>query len=131
MGRSDLRDFMAELASAGLLARVAEPVSLVHEMTEIHRRVLAAKGPAILFERPVDASGRAMNHPVLVNLFGTPRRVAMGLGGKFTVWNGKQGKQREQAHASMFGTPGSSVTGAATTFTLLRHSLPGRLAERP
>jgi 4-hydroxy-3-polyprenylbenzoate decarboxylase len=49
-------------------------------MTEIHRRVLAAKGPAILFERPVDASGRAMNHPVLVNLFGTPRRVAMGLG---------------------------------------------------
>ena len=80
MGRSDLRDFMAELASAGLLARVAEPVSLVHEMTEIHRRVLAAKGPAILFERPVDASGRAMNHPVLVNLFGTPRRVAMGLG---------------------------------------------------
>ena len=71
---------MAELASAGLLARVAEPVSLVHEMTEIHRRVLAAKGPAILFERPVDASGRAMNHPVLVNLFGTPRRVAMGLG---------------------------------------------------
>jgi len=80
MGRSDLRDFMAELASAGLLARVAEPVSLVHGMTEIHRRVLAAKGPAILFERPVDASGRAMNHPVLVNLFGTPRRVAMGLG---------------------------------------------------
>ena len=71
---------MAELASAGLLARVAAPVSLVHEMTEIHRRVLAAKGPAILFERPVDASGRAMNHPVLVNLFGTPRRVAMGLG---------------------------------------------------
>ena len=71
---------MAELASAGLLARVAEPVSLVHEMTEIHRRVLAAKGPAILFERPVDASGRAMDHPVLVNLFGTPRRVAMGLG---------------------------------------------------
>ena len=71
---------MAELASAGLLARVAEPVSLVYEMTEIHRRVLAAKGPAILFERPVDASGRAMNHPVLVNLFGTPRRVAMGLG---------------------------------------------------
>jgi 4-hydroxy-3-polyprenylbenzoate decarboxylase len=80
MGRSDLRDFMAELASAGLLARVAEPVSFVYEMTEIHRRVLAAKGPAILFERPVDASGRAMNHPVLVNLFGTPRRVAMGLG---------------------------------------------------
>jgi 4-hydroxy-3-polyprenylbenzoate decarboxylase len=80
MGRSDLRVFMAELASAGLLVRVAEPVSLVHEMTEIHRRVLASRGPAILFERPVDAGGRKINHPVLVNLFGTPRRVAMGLG---------------------------------------------------
>lgn len=80
MGYADLREFMAELASAGLLTRVAEPVSLVHEMTEIHRRILAAHGPAILFERPVDASGRVLNHPVLVNLFGTSRRVAMGLG---------------------------------------------------
>lgn len=80
MGFSDLREFMAELASAGLLRRVAEPVSLVHEVTEIHRRVLAARGPAILFERPVDANGKLLNHPVLVNLFGTPRRVAMGLG---------------------------------------------------
>jgi 4-hydroxy-3-polyprenylbenzoate decarboxylase len=80
MGHADLRDFIAELTSAGLLTRIAEPVSLVHAMTEIHRRVLAAKGPALLFERPVDANGRVLEHPVLVNLFGTPRRVAMGLG---------------------------------------------------
>jgi 4-hydroxy-3-polyprenylbenzoate decarboxylase len=80
MGCSDLREFMAELASAGLLTRVAEPVSLVHEMTEIHRRVLAGAGPALLFERPVDGAGRVLSYPVLVNLFGTARRVAMGLG---------------------------------------------------
>jgi 4-hydroxy-3-polyprenylbenzoate decarboxylase len=80
MGYADLRAFMAALTSAGLLKRVVEPVSLVHEMTEIHRRVLAAKGPAVLFERPVGANGRRLTHPVLVNLFGTPRRVAMGLG---------------------------------------------------
>ncbi|MBN9305493.1 MAG: 3-octaprenyl-4-hydroxybenzoate carboxy-lyase [Devosia sp. 67-54] len=80
MGRSDLRQFMAELDAAGMLVRVAEPVSLVHEMTEIHRRVLAARGPAILFERPVDAAGSELCYPVLVNLFGTPQRVAMGLG---------------------------------------------------
>lgn len=80
MGYADLRAFMAALTSAGLLKRVVEPVSLVHEMTEIHRRVLAAKGPAMLFEKPVDANGNLLAHPVLINLFGTPQRVAMGLG---------------------------------------------------
>ena len=60
MGFADLRAFMAELDSADLLKRVVEPVSLVHEMTEIHRRVLAAKGPAVLFEKPVDASGEVL-----------------------------------------------------------------------
>ncbi|MBL3685083.1 UbiD family decarboxylase (plasmid) [Sinorhizobium meliloti] len=38
------------------------PVSLVHEVTEIHRRVLLAGGPALLFEKPVDASGRIWRH---------------------------------------------------------------------
>ena len=45
---------------AGQLQRIARPVSLVHEMTEIHRRVLAAGGPALLFEQPVDADGRVV-----------------------------------------------------------------------
>ncbi len=76
----DLRAFIAHLDRSGQLMRVGEPVSLVHEMTEVHRRMLRAGGPALLFERAVMADGRTSDIPVLVNLFGTRERVAMGLG---------------------------------------------------
>ena len=76
----DLREFVAWLDAAGDLVRIAEPVSVVHDMTEIHRRVLRDDGPALLFERPVRADGRPSTMPVLVNLFGAVRRVAWGLG---------------------------------------------------
>ena len=71
----DLRDFIAQLEHQGELRRIRTPVSPHLEMTEICDRVLRAQGPAILFEKPV---GHDM--PVLANLFGTPRRVAMGMG---------------------------------------------------
>ncbi len=71
----DLRDFMAQLEALGELKRVAVAVSPRLEMTEICDRVLKAGGPAILFEQ---AAGYSM--PVLGNLFGTPRRVALGMG---------------------------------------------------
>jgi 4-hydroxy-3-polyprenylbenzoate decarboxylase len=71
----DLRDFIAQLEKMGELKRIAHPVSAHLEMTEICDRVLRAGGPAILFENPV---GHTM--PVLANLFGTPRRVALGMG---------------------------------------------------
>jgi 4-hydroxy-3-polyprenylbenzoate decarboxylase len=61
------------------LTRLREPVSLVHEMTEIHRRVLVAGGPALWFERAVTGQGPAQM-PVLANLFGTQERVAAGFG---------------------------------------------------
>ncbi len=77
---TDLRAFMAHLERSGGLVRLSEPVSLVHEMTEVHRRVLRSGGPALLFERPLMADGRTSPIPVLVNLFGTGERVAMGLG---------------------------------------------------
>ena len=77
---SDLRDFMAELERRGGLKRIAAPVSLVHEITEIHRRTLEAEGPALLFERPVDANGRVHSIPLLANLFGTQERIAWGMG---------------------------------------------------
>ncbi len=77
---ADLRSFMARLEARGLLHRIARPVSLLHEMTEIHRRVIAGKGPALLFEHPVDAAGRPRSTPVLANLFGTRERIALGLG---------------------------------------------------
>ncbi|OIQ86857.1 3-octaprenyl-4-hydroxybenzoate carboxy-lyase [mine drainage metagenome] len=71
----DLRDFLAQLEAMGELKRVRTSVSPRLEMTEICDRVLKAGGPAILFEHP---AGHAM--PVLGNLFGTPRRVALGMG---------------------------------------------------
>jgi 4-hydroxy-3-polyprenylbenzoate decarboxylase len=71
----DLRDFIAQLEKMGELKRVAAPVSPHLEMTEICDRVLRAQGPAVLFENPV-----GHDVPVLANLFGTPRRVALGMG---------------------------------------------------
>jgi len=75
MKYKDLRDFIAQLEKLGELRRVAAPVSPHLEMTEVCDRVLRAQGPAVLFENP---AGHSM--PVLANLFGTPRRVALGMG---------------------------------------------------
>lgn len=76
----DLRDFLGHLAGTEDLACVSKPVSLVHEVTEIHRRVIAGGGPALRFECATDAAGRSAAMPVVVNLFGTAGRVAAGLG---------------------------------------------------
>ncbi len=75
----DLRDFMSQLEKAGELKRVTVDVDTRLEMTEICDRVLRAEGPAILFEQPVSGATRH-DIPVLANLFGTPRRVALGMG---------------------------------------------------
>ena len=71
----DLRDFIAQLEQRGELKRITVEVAPRLEMTEICDRVLRAGGPALLFERP---AGFGM--PVLANLFGTPLRVALGMG---------------------------------------------------
>jgi 4-hydroxy-3-polyprenylbenzoate decarboxylase len=76
----DLRAFLAYLDANRQLLRIAERVSTVHEMTEIHRRALAAEGPALLFEQPIRADGSRSPIPVVVNLFGAVARVAWGLG---------------------------------------------------
>jgi 4-hydroxy-3-polyprenylbenzoate decarboxylase len=75
MKYADLRDFMAQLEARGALRRIRVPVSPVLEITEICDRTLRAGGPALLFERPTGAT-----IPVLANLFGTPERVALGMG---------------------------------------------------
>ena len=74
-----LRDFLTRLEKDGALVRVREPVSTVLEMTEIQTRLIAEGGPAVLFEKPVRADGTVSDIPVLANLFGTVRRVAMGV----------------------------------------------------
>ena len=75
MNYHDLRDFIAQLERMGELKRVSTPVSPHLEMTEICDRVLRQGGPAILFEHPT-----GHDVPVLGNLFGTVRRVALGMG---------------------------------------------------
>ena len=78
MPYASLRDFMARLEREGRLVRVAAPVSPVLEMTEIQTRLLAERGPAVLFENVVE-NGRRHAMPVLVNLFGSIERVAWGM----------------------------------------------------
>ncbi|OEE14409.1 3-octaprenyl-4-hydroxybenzoate carboxy-lyase [Vibrio cyclitrophicus ZF205] len=75
MSFKDLRDFIDHLESIGQLKRISHPVDPDYEMTEISDRTLRAGGPALLFENPV-----GYDMPVLTNLFGTPNRVAIGMG---------------------------------------------------
>jgi len=75
MKYTDLRDFIQQLESRGELKRIIHPVDPYLEITEICDRTLKKGGPALLFENV-----RNSNIPVLANLFGTPRRVALGMG---------------------------------------------------
>src|SRR5690554_4981663 len=75
MKYKDLRDFISLLEQRGQLKRIAIEVDPYLEMTEICDRTLRAGGPALLFENP-----KGYRMPVLANLFGTPERVAMGMG---------------------------------------------------
>ncbi|HRQ56859.1 MAG TPA: 4-hydroxy-3-polyprenylbenzoate decarboxylase [Azoarcus taiwanensis] len=75
----DLRDFITQLERRGELKRIAAPVDTHLEMTEIADRVLRSGGPALLFEQPL-TRGVPQAMPVLANLFGTPERVALGMG---------------------------------------------------
>ncbi|MBB1486590.1 4-hydroxy-3-polyprenylbenzoate decarboxylase [Oceanospirillum sediminis] len=75
MRYKDLREFIDQLEEMGELKRISQPVDPNLEMTEICDRTLRQGGPALLFENP---TGYEM--PVLGNLFGTPRRVALGMG---------------------------------------------------
>ncbi|SNX59938.1 3-octaprenyl-4hydroxybenzoate decarboxylase [Nitrosomonas ureae] len=75
MQYKDLRDFLGQLEVMGELKRVQAEIDPMLEMTEICDRALKKQGPAILFENP-----KGYDMPVLGNLFGTPKRVALGMG---------------------------------------------------
>jgi 4-hydroxy-3-polyprenylbenzoate decarboxylase len=86
----DLRDFVAGLEQRGELQRISQPVSVRLEMTALSDRVLRSGGPALWFEQPVgdgitkagaeQKNAKRYKVPVLANLFGTPKRVALGMG---------------------------------------------------
>ncbi|KAA5602896.1 UbiD family decarboxylase [Blastochloris sulfoviridis] len=76
----DLPAFLTFLEGKGQIHRIREPVSTVHTVTEIHRRVIEKGGPVLVFERPIRADGTISTIPLVTNLFGTVERVALGFG---------------------------------------------------
>src|SRR3954466_1515622 len=72
---SDLRSWIALLEREGELVRVSAEVDPRLEATEIVDRTVKAGGPALLFERP-----RGSSHPLLINQFGTERRMSRARG---------------------------------------------------
>ena len=77
MKYTDLRDFINALEQRGELVRISAEVDPHLEMTEIADRTLRGGGPALLFENP-----KGHSIPVLANLFGTEKRVVLGMGGE-------------------------------------------------
>ena len=78
----DLSEFVSALEREGELVRVARPVGVELEITEIANRCMKSPGggPALLFERPVLPGGAVSDVPLLINMFGSERRMAMALG---------------------------------------------------
>ena len=91
-------------------------------MTEVHRRVLTAGGPALLFEHPVDNEGKSLPVPVLVNLFGTRQRVAAGLG----ITPERLGELGELLVALREPAPVEGVRDAVSRWPLLKAALATR-----
>ncbi|MCP4819964.1 MAG: UbiD family decarboxylase [Shimia sp.] len=75
-----LRDFLAWCEKTDQIQSIPEAVSVVHQMTAVHRQVLERNGPVLRFDHAVDARGLRQDMPVITNLFGTCDRVAAGLG---------------------------------------------------
>lgn len=125
----NLRDFLNHLATAKDLVGIAEPVSLVHEMTEIHRRVLHAEGPVLRFDKAVHETGAPASMPVIVNLFGTVTRVAAGFG----VRPNRLGELGEALAALRAPRPPSGFRDALKRWPMLRAALATRaqVVQRP
>ncbi|WP_026381388.1 UbiD family decarboxylase [Afifella pfennigii] len=114
-----LGDFLAHLSRSGDLAAISEPVSMVHEATEIERRVLAAGGPALRLDHALHADGRRAEMPVLVNLFGTVERVAAGFGVKLS----RLGELGEALAALREPQPVHGLKDALAQWPMLRAAL--------
>src|SRR5688572_14287793 len=75
MSFPDLRTFLDALRRDGSVVTVAAPVDSYLEVAEIHRRVIAAGGPALLF-----TNVKGSSHRLVTNLFGTARRAELAFG---------------------------------------------------
>ncbi|MCG2634209.1 MAG: 4-hydroxy-3-polyprenylbenzoate decarboxylase [Gammaproteobacteria bacterium] len=122
---SDLRAFITLLEERDTLKRITTPVDPKLELTEICDRVLRAGGPALLVENPV-----GHDTPVLANLFGTPERVAWGMGAESTTDLRRVG---EFLAALKTPEPPGSLREAWHKLPLYRQvlNMPPRLIKRP
>ncbi|RLD99497.1 MAG: menaquinone biosynthesis decarboxylase [Aquificota bacterium] len=75
MAYKDLRDYLSKLEKLGELVRIKVPVDPNLEITEIADRVVKKGGPALLFEKV-----KGSPFPLVINLFGTPKRMKLALG---------------------------------------------------
>ncbi|MCA0317130.1 MAG: UbiD family decarboxylase [Proteobacteria bacterium] len=118
-----LRDFLAFLTARGDLARIAAPVDVALDMTEVQRRVLRVGGPALRFDGPT-VSGRSATMPVIANLFGTEERVAAGLG----VRRERVGELGELLAALREPAPIDGLKDALSRWPMIRAALSTRPA---
>src|SRR2546427_7827669 len=80
MAYQDLREFITRLEREGELRRIAAPVDVDLEITEITDRVSKGGGPALYFERPRSArDGRSYAVPLLINALGSKKRLELAL----------------------------------------------------
>lgn len=122
----DLREFVGQLEARGELKRVSVEVDPYLEMTALCDRTLRSQGPALLFENP---KGHRM--PVLANLFGTPLRVALGMGRESVSALGEIGRLLAFLRAP---DPPSGMKAAWESLPLLRKVLdmaPRRVRNAP
>jgi 3-polyprenyl-4-hydroxybenzoate decarboxylase and related decarboxylases len=105
----DLHAFIEFLRREGELAVVQVPVDPRLEVAEIHRRVIAAGGPALLFENPAGS-----DMPLVTNLFGTRRRAALAFGpgpsGSSNGWPAPSGSWCRRRRG---GCGGRAISGSA------------------
>jgi len=122
-----LGEFLSALESRGDLVRVKPPVSRDLEVTEVTQRVLRADGPALLFE---NVPGSSM--PVVTNLLGSPRRIALALG-EDTVEKVAEKVERLVHLRPPAGILGAvrDLSGTIETLSTLRSLAPKRVRSAP
>lgn len=121
----DLRSFLKLLEEKGELVRITAPVSPRLEITEICRRLLAVQGPALLFS---NVEGSSM--PMVANLFGTERRVALAMGRPLQALEalGERLARLRSPEPPKGGLKGLLAT--AREMAIVRH-MPPRLVKNP
>ena len=126
MQYKNLRDFIAHLENLGELKRVTLPVDPRLETTEICCRTLHAHGPALLFEKP-----KGFDIPLLGNLFGTTRRVALAMGHESIEELREVGKLLSFLKEPQVPRGIGDAVGKIPEFRQLLHVLPRVVGDAP